>query len=70
MLREIPSIKVSEPYGRTLLYRSMIEVARELDCSKVHICLRKHDKLEDKAKCTNIATKDTKENRIGMSPTI
>ena len=42
-------------------------MVRELDYFGAHIHLRELDKLEDKAERVNIATKDVKENRIGVS---
>ncbi|RRT49103.1 hypothetical protein B296_00039971 [Ensete ventricosum] len=48
----------------------MIRVTGELDYSNAYIRLREPDKSEDKADSANVATKEAKENRIGMSTAI
>ncbi|RWW76152.1 hypothetical protein BHE74_00015780 [Ensete ventricosum] len=55
-------------YGLRSEYHGMIGAAGELDCFSALIRLREPSKSEDKAEKSNVATKETKENIIGMSP--
>lgn len=51
----------------TWSYKGMIRGAKELECSKARIHSRELDKSEDKTERTNIATNDTRENKIDAS---